>query len=64
MKTKYVIQLDNCEQIQIKKDLKDFFENELDLTDEEIKDELDLAMSSRLSDLEDSIDISPYIDKK
>lgn len=63
MKTKYVIQLNDCEQNQIKKDLKIFFKNELGLVDEELENELDLAMSSRLIDLEDSIDINPYIDK-
>lgn len=61
MKTKYIIQLSNDKQENIKKDLEVFFREELDLTKQEIKDEMELAMSGRLIDLEDSIDINQYM---
>lgn len=61
MKTKFIVQLDNQIQEQIKKDLKTFFKEELSLTDEEMEEQLELAMNSRLVDLEDSIDINSYV---
>lgn len=62
MKKKYVIQLNENKQKQIKEDLKKYFKEDLNLTNQEIEEELELAMSSRLVDLEDSIDINQYID--
>lgn len=62
MKTKYVVQLDDFKQKKIKEDLNIFYKDELNLNDEEMKVELKLAMSGRLVDLEDSIDISPYLE--
>lgn len=61
MKTKFIVQLDNQMQEQIKKDLKNFFKEELNLSDEEMEEQLELAMNSRLVDLEDSIDINSYV---
>lgn len=61
MQTKFIAQLDKYKQNQIKQDLKFFLKEELELTDEEMEKELELAMSSRLSDLKESIDINPYI---
>lgn len=58
MRNLYVSQLDNHLQKTIKNLLTHFFENELELNREETKQELELAMNSRLSDLEDTIDIS------
>lgn len=61
MQTKFIAQLDKYKQNQIKQDLKFFLKEELELTDKEMEKELELAMSSRLSDLKESIDINPYI---
>lgn len=61
MKTKFIIQLDESIQKQIRNDLNLFFKEELELKDEEISKELELAMSGRLVDLENSIDINCYI---
>lgn len=61
MKKKYVVQLSKKKQEMIKKDLKTFFITELNLNDQEVQKELELAMNSKLTDLEDSIDINQYI---
>lgn len=62
MKNKFIIQLNNQTQKQIEIDLKRYFKIDLNLNDEELKEELELAMSGRLVDLEDSINIYQYID--
>jgi len=61
MKNKYIIQLDSNYQIEIRNKLHLFFKKDLDLLDKEIEKELELAMNSRLSDIEEIIDITKYI---
>lgn len=53
----YVSQLELNLQTKIKNQLIDFFNNELELNESDLKVELELAMNSRISDLEDTIDI-------
>lgn len=62
MKTRYIKQLDAKTQNAIKKDLIIAF-NEIGLKQSNINVEIDNAMSSRLSDLSDTINIEPYIKK-
>lgn len=57
----YVSQLDFDLQSSIKKELIDFFIEELDLNEAHSKEELDLAMNSRVSDLEDTINIKKIL---
>lgn len=53
----YVSQLNGDLQSLIKKELTLFFKNDLNLNKDNIIKELELAMNSRVSDLEDTIDI-------
>lgn len=62
MRNLYVLQLDNSLQLKIKKELTKFFEDELSLEQWEVEKELELAMSSRVSDLENTINIIELID--
>lgn len=57
----YVSQLDNHLQKIIKDHLIQFYKIELELNEEDIKDELELAMNSRLHDLEDTINIKKIL---
>ena len=61
MRKLYVSQLDNHLQKIIKDHLTHFYLNELELNEEEIKHELELAMNSRVSDLEDTINIKKIL---
>ena len=61
MRGKYIIELDDILQVQIKEKLFAFYREELELSDEEIEEELERAMNSRLGDLEDTIDVSAYL---
>ena len=63
MRTKYILQLDDYLQNQIKNKLIYFLKEDLDLNESEIEIELELAMNSRVSDLEDTIDIQNIINK-
>lgn len=58
MKSLYIFQLKNSLQSDIQSRLIKYYKEELNLNEDEIKTELELAMSSRLSDLEDSIDVN------
>lgn len=57
----YVVQLKDDLQVKIKNELIFYFKDELGLDEEEIKSELELAMSSRVNDLEDTINIKEII---
>lgn len=61
MRMLYISQLDNHLQKKIKDHLTQFYINELELKEEEIKYELELAMNSRVNDLEDTIDIKKIL---
>ena len=61
MRMLYVSQLDNHLQKKIKDHLTHFYINELELNEEDIKYELELAMNSRVSDLEDTINIKKIL---
>lgn len=60
MKNKYIIQLNDKLQNEIEVKLRQFYKEELDLTEQEIEEELELAMSGRIIDLEETIDISQF----
>lgn len=61
MRSLYVAQLEPELQTKIKNHLIDFFKEELELNEEELNEELELAMNSRVSDLEDTIDINKIL---
>lgn len=61
MRELYVSQLNNDLQKKIKDHLTKFYLNELELNEDEIKYELELAMNSRVNDLEDTIDIKKIL---
>jgi hypothetical protein len=60
MKNQFISTLSNETQENIKKDLILAF-TELELTQEEIQETLENALNSRLSDLEDTININKYL---
>lgn len=60
MKNLYVSQLSNQSQKAIKTDLINTF-NELNFSPSELEEALENALDSKLTDLEDTIDITPYI---
>lgn len=57
----YVSQLNSNLQLKIKNQLTNFFLEELELNQEDVDKELELAMNSRVSDLEDTIDIKKIL---
>jgi len=61
MQNLYVRQLKQELQIKIKDQLIIFFKEDLDLNDDELKNVLELAMNSRINDLEDTIDIKKIL---
>lgn len=61
MRDLYIIQLPIDLQKKIKDELIKYFKVELDLQDENVEQELELAMSSRVGDLEDTINIKKII---
>lgn len=63
-KNRYIIQLEIELQNIIKSKLISYYKEELELGKEDIEIELEMAMNSRLIDLEDTIDINQLINKK
>lgn len=61
MRSLYVFQLEQDLQTKIENQLIHFFKEELDLNEKDLKIELELAMSSRISDLEDTINIKEVL---
>lgn len=61
MRKLYVSQSDDNLQKIIKDHLIQFYKIELELNEDEIKEELELAMNSRLHDLEDTINIKKIL---
>lgn len=61
MRSLYVFQLEQDLQTKIENQLIHFFKEELDLNEKNLKIELELAMSSRISDLEDTINIKKVL---
>lgn len=64
MRSLFISQLEESLQYKIKNQLINYFRKELELNEEELKVELELAMASRVSDLEDTIDIKKIINFK
>lgn len=61
LRSSYVLELESDLQTKIKSHLIDFFKNDLDLNEAALSEELELAMHSRVSDLEDTIDIKKIL---
>lgn len=57
MRDLYIYQLESDLKTKIKDGLIEFFKEELKLSEEDLRVELELAMNSRVSDLEDTINI-------
>lgn len=64
MRKLYISQLEDDLQLKIKSELIKYFKENLELSEEDEKIELELAMSSRVSDLEDTININKVINRK
>lgn len=63
VRQKYITQLDKKLQIKIEEKLLSYFETELELSPDDVEIELELAMNSRIYDLEDTININEIINK-